>query len=143
MRKNDRNSLSQMFYKQVFRGTKKNSQKVSMPESHLNIFTGLQHVTLLRKRPGHKYFPVITFRFFVTFELEIVKESYFMTWYVINLSNNISIVKAAVCWRYFWCIYTHRVNTCFEISNILKSFVIFVKWNYQSIISFSHSYEFW
>ena len=111
--------------------------KVSMLESHLNIFTGLQHVTLLRKRPGHKCFPVITFRFFVTFELEIVKESHFRTWYIINLTSNISILNFAVCWRYFWCVYTHRINTCFEISNILKSFVIFAKWNYQSIMNFS------
>ena len=70
-----------------------------------------------------------------------MKESYFRTWYVINLCNNILLVKFAVCWRYLWCVCTHGINTCFEISNILKSFVIFVKWNYQSIINFSHSYD--
>ena len=70
-----------------------------------------------------------------------MKEIYFRTWYVINLCRNILLVKFAVCWRYLWFVCTHGINTCFEISNILKSFVIFVKWNYQSIINFSHSYD--
>ena len=70
-----------------------------------------------------------------------MKESYSRTWYVVNLCNIILLVKFAVCWRYLWCVCTHGINMCFEISNILKSFVIFVEWNYQSIINFSHSYD--
>ena len=35
-----------------------------------------------------------------------------------NFSKNILIIKFAVCWRYVWCICTHDVNICFEISSI-------------------------
>ena len=41
--------------------------KVPMPESHLNTFARLQPVTLLRKRPRHRCFPVITLKLFMTF----------------------------------------------------------------------------
>ena len=34
--------------------------KVPVPESHLNIVAGLRPATLLRKRPRHKCFHVIT-----------------------------------------------------------------------------------
>ena len=42
-------------------------REVPVPESHLNIFAGLQPVTLLRKRPRHRCFPVITFKFLMNF----------------------------------------------------------------------------
>ena len=35
------------------------------------------------------------------------------------------LVKFEVCWNYLWCICTHEVDTCFEISNIFRNFAIF------------------
>ena len=45
-------------------------RKVTVPESHVNVVTGIQRSTLLRKRPRHSCFPVITLptrKFLMTF----------------------------------------------------------------------------